>query len=56
MDNLEQLIIGMKEGLERKIKVLERKMDQGFAQINSRVDLPAQCLDRHATPGQMGRR
>ena len=49
VDNLEQLIIGMKEGLERKIKVLERKMDQGFAQINSRVDFPAALRPaRHA--------
>ena len=31
VDNLEQLILDMKESLEREIKALERKMDQGFA-------------------------
>jgi hypothetical protein len=48
VDNLEQLIIDMKDSLEREIKASERKVDQGFAQINSRFDLQALRLDRHA--------
>ena len=56
VDNLEHLIIDMKESLEREIKALERKVDQGFAQINSRFDLQAQRLDRHAALWQTGRR
>jgi len=46
----------MKESLDREIKSLERKMDQGFAQINSRFDLQAQRLERHAALWQTGRR
>jgi predicted RNase H-like nuclease (RuvC/YqgF family) len=56
VDNLEQLIIDMKESLEREIKSLERKVDHGFAQINSRFDLQAQRLDRHGALWQTGRR
>jgi predicted RNase H-like nuclease (RuvC/YqgF family) len=56
VENIEQLILDMKESLEREIRALERKMDQGFAQINSRFDLQAQRLDRHAALWQTGRR
>ena len=60
VDNVERLIIDLKESLEREfrdsLKALERKMDQGFAQINSRFDLQAQRLDRHAALWQTGRR
>ena len=60
VDNLERLIIDLKESLEREfresLKALEQKMDQGFAQINSRFDLQAQRLDRHAALWQTGRR
>jgi DNA-binding GntR family transcriptional regulator len=56
VQNLEQLIVDLKESFEREIKALERKMDQGFAQINSRFDLQAARLDRHAALWQTGRR
>jgi len=46
----------MKESLEREIRALERKVDQGFAQINSRFDLQGARMDRHAALWQTGRR
>ncbi len=56
MDNLEHLIVDLKESLERDLERLERKMDDGFASVNSRLDTQATRLDRHAAYWQTGRR
>ncbi|MBV8730784.1 MAG: hypothetical protein JO336_13350 [Acidobacteriia bacterium] len=56
MDNLERLIMDLKESFEREIGRLERKMDDGFASINARFDTQATRLDRHAAYWQTGRR
>ncbi len=56
MEDLEQLIIDMKESLEREIGSLRSEMREGFARINSRFDLQAQRLDRHGALWQTGRR
>jgi hypothetical protein len=60
---IEELIMGLKESLERELGALEsrfdgleQKMDTGFAQINSRFDTQAARLDRHAAYWQTGRR
>ena len=59
VDNLEQLIMDLKESLAREfregLKGFERKMDQGFAQINSRFDLQAARLDRLERAQQNGK-
>ena len=60
MENFERLIIDLTESLEREfresLQSLERKMDQGFAQINSRFYLQAQRLDRPGALWPTGRR
>jgi predicted RNase H-like nuclease (RuvC/YqgF family) len=56
VDNLERLIIDLKESLEREVGSLRSEMREGFARINSRFDLQAQRLDRHAALWQTGRR
>jgi len=56
MDNLERLIIDLKESLERELNRLEQKMDDGFAGINARFDTQSARLDRHAAYWQTGRR
>jgi DNA-binding GntR family transcriptional regulator len=56
VQNLEQLIMDMKESLEREIGSLRSEMREGFARINSRFDLQAARLDRHAGLWQTGRR
>jgi hypothetical protein len=56
VENLGQLIIDMKESLEREVGSLRSEMREGFARINNRFDLQAQRLDRHAALWQTGRR
>jgi hypothetical protein len=56
MDNLERLVMDVKESLEREFARLEQKMDEGFASINARFDAQATRLDRHAAYWQTGRR
>jgi hypothetical protein len=60
MSNLEQLIIDMKESLEREIigvrDSLRQEMRTGFSQINTRFDAQAARLDRHAALLQTGSR
>ena len=46
MENLEQLIIDLKESLEREMGFLRSEMREGFARINCRFDLQAQRMDR----------
>ena len=56
VQNLEQLIVDMKESLERDIGSLRSEVREGFTRINSRFDLQALRLDRHAALWQTGRR
>jgi hypothetical protein len=49
MDHLEQLIIDLKESLEREMR-------SGFARIETRFDTQAARLDRHAALLQTGSR
>jgi hypothetical protein len=49
MSNLEQLILDMKESLEREIR-------DGFTQVATRLDTQAARLERHAANWQTGRR
>ncbi len=60
VSDLEQLIIDMKECLEREIhgleEKLERKMDTGFREINTRFDTQAARLERQGALLQAGSR
>ena len=60
MDNIEQLLLDVKESLEREIRdvkgTLEREIRTGFAQMNTRFDTQATRLDRHAALWQTGSR
>ena len=56
MNNLENLIIDLKESLEREMATLGQRVDQGFAQVNARFDTQATRLDRHAGLWQTGAR
>ena len=56
MDNLERLIMDVKESLEREIRELRNETLAGFAQINTRFDTQAARLDRHAGLWQTGSR
>jgi hypothetical protein len=56
MDNLERLLLDVKESLEREIGGLRQELHQGFAQLNSRFDIQAARLDRHAGYWQAGTR
>ncbi len=49
MNNIEQLLLDVKESLEREIRA-------GFAQITTRFDTQATRLDRHAALWQTGSR
>ncbi len=55
-NNLEQLILDVKESLEREIHALRDEMRVGFAQVNPRFDTQAIRLERHAALWQTGRR
>jgi gas vesicle protein len=55
-NNLAELITAVKESLERELHSFERKLEEGFAQLNTRFDTPAARLDRHAALWQTGRR
>lgn len=46
----------MNESREQEMGFLRSEMREGFARINSRFDLHAQRLDRHAALWQTGRR
>lgn len=56
MDNLERLLLDVKESLEREIGGLRQEMQRGFMQLNSRFDIQAARLDRHAGYWQAGTR
>jgi hypothetical protein len=56
MGNLEQLVIDLKESLERQLGDLTREMREGFASMNTKFDNQAARLDRHAGLWQAGSR
>jgi peptidoglycan/xylan/chitin deacetylase (PgdA/CDA1 family) len=60
MDNIERLLMDVKESLEREIRGvrddLQRELREGFAQVNTRFDTQAARLDRHAGLWQAGTR
>jgi hypothetical protein len=60
VSGLEQLIIDMKESLEREIHgletKLERKVDAGFRELNTRFDTQAARPDRQGALLQSGSR
>lgn len=60
VNHLEQLIIDMKESLEREIRQvresLERELHEGFDRVNTRFDTQAARLERHAGLLQTGSR
>ena len=54
--NLEQLIIDVKESLEREIVSSRQTMQEGFAQVIVRFDTQAARLDRQGALLQTGSR
>lgn len=56
MENLEFLIVDLKESLERELSGLRHEVQQGVAQLNSRFDTQAARLERHAGLWQTGAR
>lgn len=56
VNNLEQLIIDVKESLERELSTLRTEIRDGFAGINTRFDTQAARLERHAGLWQAGTR
>lgn len=56
MNNLEQLIMDLKESLESEMSGLRTELRDGFAQMTTRFDTQAARLDRHAGLWQAGTR
>ena len=56
VENIEKLIVDLKDSLEREIAGLRQDMQQGFAQVNTRFDTQAVRMDRHAGLWQTGTR
>ena len=56
MENIERLLMDVKDSLEREIHSLGREMREGFAQISTKFDTQATRLDRHAGLWQTGSR
>ncbi len=60
MEHIEQLIIDLKESLEREIASLKQDLRQemrdGFSAVTARLDDQAARLDRHAGLWQTGSR
>ncbi len=56
MEHLEQLIVDLRDSLEREIAALRAEVQQGFSQVNSRFDTKAARLERHAGLWQTGAR
>lgn len=55
-DRLENLMLELKESLEREIHNLDRRMQEGFQAMAVRYDNQASRLDRHAALWQTGHR
>ena len=56
MENLERLIVDLKDSLERELAGLRHDVQQGIVQLNSRFDTQATRLERHAGLWQAGSR
>ncbi len=56
MENLENLIVDLKESLERELAGLRHDFQQGIGQLNARFDTQAARLERHAGLWQTGAR
>lgn len=56
MEHLEQLLIDIKESLERQIHGLQDEVRSGFTSVNSRFDTQALRMDRQAALIQTGSR
>ena len=56
MQNLEKLIVDLKDSLERELAGVRHDVQQGVAQLNSRFDTQAARLERHAGLWQTGAR
>ena len=56
MENLEKLIVDLKESLERELAALRHDLQQGLDQLNGRFDTQAARLERHAGLWQTGAR
>lgn len=56
MDHLEQLIIDLKESLEREIRDGFAAVDSRFVELTNRFDDQAARLERHAGLWQVGSR
>ena len=56
MDNLEHLIMDLKESLERQLTGLELKVDRGFAEVRDRLDTQSSRLERQGGIVQAGAR
>ena len=56
MENLEKLIVDLKDSLERELVGLRHDVQQGIGQLNGRFDPQAARLERHAGLWQTGAR
>jgi hypothetical protein len=56
VENLEKLIVDLKECLERELAGLRHAVQQGVVQLNGRFDTQAVRLERHAGLWQTGAR
>jgi hypothetical protein len=56
VEHIEQLIIDLKESLEREIGSLRQEMRDGFTAVTNRFDDQSARLDRHAGLWQTGSR
>jgi hypothetical protein len=56
MENLEKLIVDLKDSLERELTGLRHDVQQGIGQLNTRFDTQAARLERHAGLWQTGAR
>jgi hypothetical protein len=56
MDNIEKLLMDVKDSLERQIGGIEQEMRAGFVQLNTRFDTQAARLDRQGGLLQAGNR
>ena len=56
MDNLEKLIVELKDSLERELAGLRHDVQEGVGQLNGRFDTQAARLERHAGLWKTGAR
>jgi len=56
VENLEKLILGLKDSLERELAGLRNDVQHGLAELNGRFDTQAARLERHAGLWQTGTR